>query len=52
MGLLTSDAAKKAGLPLNPLSGDQVTTLVERIAAAPDEVVERIRTIRDSSEKK
>ena len=42
-------AAKKISLPVNPLSGDEVTGLVARIQSAPEDVVGRMRQILDQA---
>jgi tripartite-type tricarboxylate transporter receptor subunit TctC len=45
-------AAKKISLPINPLSGQQVTDLIAQIQATPDDVVDRLRKILDSAAQK
>jgi tripartite-type tricarboxylate transporter receptor subunit TctC len=42
-------AAKKISLPVNPLSGDEVTKLVAQIQDAPQNVVDRMRSILDKA---
>jgi tripartite-type tricarboxylate transporter receptor subunit TctC len=45
-------AAKKISLPVNPLSGDEVTRLIAQIQDAPQNVVDRMRSILDSASQK
>jgi tripartite-type tricarboxylate transporter receptor subunit TctC len=45
-------AAKKISLPVNPLSGDDVTKLVALIQDAPQNVVDRMRSILDKASQK
>jgi len=45
-------AAKKISLPINPLTGDEVTNLVAQIQAAPEDVVDRMRKILDAAGQK
>lgn len=45
-------AAKRISLPVNPLTGEQVSKLVAQIQATPDDVVNRMRTILNRIQKK
>jgi tripartite-type tricarboxylate transporter receptor subunit TctC len=45
-------AAKKISLPINPLSGDEVTKLVAQIQDAPQYVVDRLRSTLDKASQK
>jgi tripartite-type tricarboxylate transporter receptor subunit TctC len=46
------EAAKKAALPVNPLTGEEVTKLVAQIQDAPQAVVDRVHEILDKAGKK
>ena len=45
-------AAKKISLPVNPLSGDDVTKLIAQIQEAPQNIVDRMRSILDKARQK